>query len=57
MELDSPSGFPGYVIKESDGEVPVVDLWGIRITPLLLLLPGPSDPGRLYLVGSLLCFK
>ena len=34
-----------YYIKQSDGEVPVMlDLWGIRSTPSLLLLPGALWP-------------
>ena len=33
---------PGYDTKQSDGEVPaVLEHWGMRITPLLPLLPGP----------------
>ncbi len=32
--------------KQSDGEVPVVlELWGMRCTPLLPSLPGPLWPG------------
>ena len=30
-----------YDTKPSDGEVPVLELWGIWSTPLLSLLPGP----------------
>ena len=34
--------FYRYDSKQSDGEVPVMlELWGIRSTPLLPLLPGP----------------
>ena len=37
---------PGYDTKQSDGEVPaVLELWGMRSTPLLPLLPGPLWPG------------
>ena len=37
---------PGYDTKQSDGEVPaVLELWGMRCTPSLLLLPGPLWPG------------
>ena len=47
---DTPNNVcPGYDIKQSNGEVPVMlELWGIRSTPLLLSLPGPLWPG-LYL--------
>ena len=37
---------PGYDIKQSDGEVPVMlEVWGIWGTPSLQLLPGPLWPG------------
>ncbi len=37
---------PGYDTKQSDGEVLVMlELWGIRNTPSLPLLPGPLWPG------------
>ena len=37
---------PGYDTKQSDGKVPVMpDLWGMRSTPLLPLLPGLLRPG------------
>ena len=37
---------PGYDTKQSDGEAPVMlELWGIRSTPLLPSLPGPLCPG------------
>ena len=32
---------PGYEIKQSDGEPPVKDIWGMWSTPLLTLLPVP----------------
>ena len=36
---------PGYDIKQSDGEAPVMlELWGMWSTPLLLSLPGPLWP-------------
>ena len=39
---DSPTACPGYNIKPSDGEVSVMlELWGMRSTPSLPLLPGP----------------
>ena len=31
---------PEYDIKQSDGGAPVLELWGMRSTPLLSLLPG-----------------
>ena len=38
---DSPNESPGYDIKQSDGEVPVIlELWGMRSTLLLPSLPG-----------------
>ena len=41
-----PLTSPGYVIKQSDGEVPVMlGLWGIWSTPSLPLLPGPLWAG------------
>ena len=37
---------PGYDTKQSDGEVPVMlELWRMRSTPSLPLLPGPLWPG------------
>ena len=37
---------PGYDTKQFNGEVPaVLELWGMRSTPLLPLLPGPLWPG------------
>ena len=37
---------PGYDTKQSDGKVPVVlELWGMRSTPSLPLLPDPLWPG------------
>ena len=36
---------PGYDTKQSDGEFPVMlELWGMRSTPLLPLLLGPLWP-------------
>ena len=41
-----PNECPGYDTKQSDGEVPaVLELWGMRSTPSLPLLPGPLWPG------------
>ena len=37
-----PNECPGYDMKQSDPEVPVLlELWGMRSTPLLPSLPGP----------------
>ena len=37
---------PAYDTKQSDGEVPVMlELWGMRSTPSLPLLPGSLWPG------------
>ena len=33
--------YPGYGFELSDGEAPVLELWGMLRTSLLLLLPGP----------------
>ena len=45
-EQDPLNKCPGYVIKKSDGEAPVMlELWGMWSTPLLFLLPGPLWPG------------
>ena len=42
----SPNKYPGYDTKQSDGEVPMMlELWGMKSTPLLPLLPGPLLPG------------
>ena len=43
----SPNECPGYDIKQSDGEDPVMrELWKMQsIPPSLLLLPGPLGPG------------
>ena len=32
---------PGYDFKQTDGEAPVLELWGMQSTPSLSLLPGP----------------
>ena len=41
-----PNKCPGYDTKQSDSEVQVMlELWGMRCTPLLLSLPGPLRPG------------
>ena len=40
------NGCPGYDTKQSHGEVPVMlELWGMRSTPSLPLLPGPLWSG------------
>ena len=41
-----PNYCPRYATKRSDGEVPVIlELWGMRSTPSLLLLQGPHWAG------------
>ena len=45
---------PGYDTKQSHGEVPVIlELWGMRSTPLSPLLPGPLWPGVVALDRAL----
>ena len=45
-EYEPPNECPGYDIKQSDGEVPVMlELWEMQSTPLLPSLPGPLWPG------------
>ena len=45
---------PCYDTKQSDGEVPaMLELWGIRSTPLLPSLPGPLWPGVVAPDGAL----
>ena len=42
----TPNRCHGYNTKQSDGEaVVMLELWGMRSTPLLPLLPGPLWPG------------
>ena len=41
MLLLPPYECPGCDTKQSDGESPVRELWGMWSTPSLLLLPGP----------------
>ena len=36
-----PNESPGYDTKQSDGEAPVLELWEMRRTTSLPLLPGP----------------
>ena len=36
--------YPGYDIKQSNDEAPVLKLWGMWSTPSLPLLPGPLWP-------------
>ena len=39
---EPPNECPVYDTKQSDGEVPaLLELWGMRSTPSLPLLPGP----------------
>ena len=38
--------YPGYDIKQSDGEAPVIlEHWGMQSTPSLASLPGPLWSG------------
>ena len=49
-----PTWVSWYDTKQSDGEVPaVLELWGMRSTPLLPLLPGPLWPGAVAPDGAL----
>ena len=42
---NSPNKCPGYDTKQSHGEAPVMlELWGMRSTPLLPSLPCPLWP-------------
>ena len=41
LKLPSHNECPGYDIKQSDGETPALEIWGMWSTPLLLLLLGP----------------
>ena len=43
---DIPDVCPGCDIKQSDGKVLVMELWGMRSTPSLPLLSGPLWPGK-----------
>ena len=65
----NPHGkFPEYDTKQSDDQVLVMELWGMRSIPSLLLLPGPLWPevvapdrvlsmGQIKLFGFLLVCK
>ena len=45
-EKEPPNECPDYDTKQSDGEVRVMlELWGMRSTPLLASLPSPLWPG------------
>ena len=49
-----PNECPGYDTKQSDGEIPaVLELWGMRSTPSLSLLPGPLRTGVVALDRAL----
>ena len=37
----TPNECPRYDTKQSDGEAPILELWGMCNTPLLPLLTGP----------------
>ena len=42
---DSSNECPGYDTKQSDGEAPAMELWGMRCTSLLTSLAGPFWAG------------
>ena len=44
-ELDFPNECPENDIKQSDGEAPVLELWGMRSTSSLPSFLGPPWPG------------
>ena len=45
-KIPRPNECPGYDIKQSDGEFPVMlELWGVQSTPSLPSLPGSLWPG------------
>ena len=51
VRVPHPNESPGYETKQTDGKVPVMlELWGMRITPLISLLPGMvvPDKGSIY---------
>ena len=51
-ETPSRHECPVYDTKQSDDEVPVIlELWEMRITPSLPLLPGPLCSGVVALIG------
>ena len=44
-KIPHPNKYPGYDIKQSDGEASVMlELWGVQSTLSLQLLPGPLWP-------------
>ena len=59
LEYNVSHPTPGFDIKQSDGEAPVMlELWGMRSTPSLpslpgLLLPGVVAPDRALLMGQI----
>ena len=43
--IPPPNEYPGYDLKQSDGEAPVMlKLWGMQSTPSVPLLPGSLWP-------------
>ena len=53
-----PNEYLGYGLKQSDGEAPVLELWGMWHTPLLPLLPGwlwtgVLAPDRVLSIGQM----
>ena len=54
-ELSPPNESTGYDTKQFDGEAPVLlELWGMRSTPSLSSLPGPTWP-RVVAPDRVLC--
>ena len=60
---DFPNECPGYDIKRSDGEAPVMlERWGMKNTPSLTSLPGPLwstvvAPDRVLSIGQIELFN
>ena len=57
----APDECPGYDIKQSNGEAPALEIWGMWSTPSLPLLPGPLwlgviAPDRILSMGQIELF-
>ena len=52
--LDSPNECPGYDIKPSDCDAPILELWEMQSAPSLPLLPGLLWP-RMVAPDRVLC--
>ena len=58
VKKNPPQRVSCYDTKLCDGEIPVIlELWGMRSTPSLQLLPGPLWSGWWHLIGSYLWVK